>query len=54
MLVFVENIWHKYDFQGGGVGWSLVGSGGRGWSRPKDKSFNILLIHISMFEVGLQ
>ena len=24
MLVFVENIGHKYDFQ---VGWSLAGSG---------------------------
>ena len=30
MWVFVENIGHKYDFQGG-VGWSLVGSGGGGW-----------------------
>ena len=26
MLGFVENIGHKYDFQG--VGWSLVGVGG--------------------------
>ena len=26
MLVFVENIGHKYDFRG--VGWSLVGFGG--------------------------
>ena len=26
MLVFVENIGHKYDFQGG-EGWSLAGSG---------------------------
>ena len=29
MLGFVENIGHKYDFQGG-VGWSLVGGGGKG------------------------
>ena len=36
MLVFVENIGHKYDFQWGG-----------GWSRSKEKSFNRLLIHIS-------
>ena len=27
MLGFVENIGHKYDFQGG-VGWSVVGVGG--------------------------
>ena len=38
MLVFVENIGHKYDFQGG-VGWSLVESGGGGWSRSKEKMF---------------
>ena len=38
MLVYVENIGHKYDFKGGGVG---------GWSRSKEKSFNRLLIHIS-------
>ena len=39
MLVFVENIGHKYDFQGG-VGWSLVGfGGGDGWSRSKEKRF---------------
>ena len=37
MLVFVENIGQKYDFQG--VGWSLVGSGGGGWSRSKEKKF---------------
>ena len=35
MLVFVENIGHKYDFQGG---WSLAGSGGGG-SRSKEKRF---------------
>ena len=35
MLGFVENIGHKYDFQG--VGWSLVGGGG--WSRSKKKNF---------------
>ena len=58
MLVFVENIGQKYDFQGGG--WSLAGSGGGG-PDPKKKGFNRLLIHISnidgeisMFEVGLQ
>ena len=27
MLIFVENIGQKYDFQGG-MGWSLAGSGG--------------------------
>ena len=43
MLVFVENIGHKYDFQGGGV----VPGRGWGWSRSKEKSFNRLLIHIS-------
>ena len=61
MLVFVENIGHKYDFQGGAVGWSLAGSGsGRGGPDPKKKPFSRLLIHISnidglisMFEVGL-
>ena len=46
MLVFVENIGQKYDFQGG-VGWSLAGSWGGGWSRSKEKGFNRLLIHIS-------
>ena len=45
MLVFVENIVQKYDFQG--VGWSLVDFGGGGWSRSKEKSFNRLLIYIS-------
>ena len=46
MLVFVENIGHKYDFRGG-VGWSLVGFGGwGGLSRSKEKGFNRLLIHI--------
>ena len=45
MLVFVENIGHKYDFQGGGVvsgrvwGWGVV--------KIQRKSFNRLLIHIS-------
>ena len=45
MLVFVENIGQKYDFQGSRV--VSVGSGGRGWSRSKEKSFNRILIHIS-------
>ena len=45
MLVFVENIGHKYDFQGGGVVSGRVGGGG--WSRSKEKHFNRLLIHIS-------
>ena len=33
MLVFVENIGHKYDFQGDGV----VSGGGWGWSDPNPK-----------------
>ena len=37
MLVLVENIGHKYDFQG--VGWSLAESGGGG-PDPKKKGFN--------------
>ena len=37
MLVFVENIGHKYDFQGSGGGWSLVGSGVGGGPDPKKK-----------------
>ena len=46
MLGFVENIGHKYDFQG--VGWTVVGGGvGEGGPDPKKKSFNRLLIHIS-------
>ena len=44
MLGFVENIGHKYDFQGGGVV-SGRGWGCGGWSRSKEKSFN-RLIHI--------
>ena len=37
MLGFVENIGHKYDFQGGGV---VSGrGGGGGWSRSKEKKF---------------
>ena len=44
MLVLVENIGHKDDFQGG-LGWSLVGGGGG--PDPKKNSFNRLLIHIS-------
>ena len=46
MLGFVENIGHKYDFQGGQV----VSCRGWRWScgpDPKKKSFNRLLIHIS-------
>ena len=46
MLVFVENIGQKYDFQEG-VRWSLVGSGVGGGPDPKKRSFNRLLIHIS-------
>ena len=41
MLVFGENIGHKYDFQRG-MGWSLVGfggGGGGGWSKSKEKRF---------------
>ena len=45
MLVFVENIGHKYDFWGGGMGWSLVGVGGGPDIRKK--GFNRLLIDIS-------
>ena len=43
MLVFVENIGHKYDFQ---RGWVVSG---RIWGGPdpKKKDFNILLTHIS-------
>ena len=45
MLGLVENIGHKYDFQGG---WVVFGRGwGWGGSDPKKKSFNRLLIHIS-------
>ena len=37
MLVFVENIGHKYDFQEGGGGlWQGLGVG-QGWSRSKEK-----------------
>ena len=44
MLVFVENIGHQYDFQGGGV----VSSRGWGWVVVQiQKGFNRLLIHIS-------
>ena len=47
MLVFVENIGHRYDFQGG-IGWSLAeAGGGGGGSRSKENGFNRLLIHIS-------
>ena len=44
MLVFVENIGHKHDFQGSGVGKG-------GGPDPKKKSFNRLLIHISNVDV---
>ena len=49
MLVFVENIGHKYDFQEWGGGWSLAGSGGGGGvvQIQRKKGFNRLLIHIS-------
>ena len=30
----------------GGMGWSLVGYGGGGWFRSKEKSFNRILMHI--------
>ena len=46
MLVFVENIGQKYDFQGGGVvSGRVLGVGG--CPGPKKKGFNRLLIHIS-------
>ena len=58
MLVFVENIGHKYDFKGGGLVSGRVWGWGWGGPDPKKKSFNRLLIHIfivdgyiSMFEV---
>ena len=49
MLVFVENIRHKYDFQGGWGGlWLGLGVGvGSGGPDLKKKCFNRLLIHIS-------
>ena len=42
MLVFVENIGHKYDFWGGGVvsGWVW---GWGGWSRSKEKKFQQII-----------
>ena len=46
MLIFVENIGHKYDFQGGGVVSGRVWKWGGG-PDPKKKGFNRLLIHIS-------
>ena len=46
MLVFVENVGHKYDFQGEGVVSGWVWEWGCG-PDPKKKSFNRLLIHIS-------
>ena len=46
MLVLVENIGQKYDFQGGGVVSGRVWGLGGG-PDPKKKSFNRLLIHIS-------
>ena len=39
MLVFVENIGHKYDFQGGGVVSHWVG----GWFRSKEKKFQQII-----------
>ena len=46
MLVFVENIGHAYDFQGGEVvSGSIWGLGGG--PDPKKKSSNRFLIHIS-------
>ena len=45
MLVFVENIGQKYDFQWGGVVSGRVWGWGCGLD-PKEKSFNRLLIHI--------
>ena len=48
MLVFVENIGHKYDFWGGGWGGLWQGLGwGRGGPDQIKKGFNRLLIHIS-------
>ena len=50
MLVFVENIGQKYDFQGGWDGlWQGLGVGGGG-PDPKKKCFNRLLIHISKID----
>ena len=46
MLVFVENIGHKYDFQGG-VGGLWQDLGVEGGPDSKKKGFNRLLIHIS-------
>ena len=43
-LVFVENIGHNYDFEGG---WSLVGSGnGGGWSRSKENNTYLLTVNV--------
>ena len=39
MLGFVENIGHKYDFQGG---WSLVGGGGGGVQIQRKKFQQII------------
>ena len=48
MLVFVDNIGHKYDFQGDGVVSGRVWEwGGKAGLDPKKKGFNRLLIHIS-------
>ena len=46
MLVFVENIGHKYDFHGDGVVSGKVWGLGCG-SDPNKKGFNRLLIRIS-------
>ena len=49
MLVFVENIGHKYDFQGG-VGWSMAGSGvGGSCPDPKKKVLTLCLLCIVPF-----
>ena len=39
MLVFVENIGHKYDFQNG----LWLGLGVAGWSRSKEKKFQQII-----------
>ena len=54
MLGFVENIGHKYDFQGGGM---VSGRVWGWWFRSKEKSLNGILIHIdlqSMFRLPFQ
>ena len=44
-LVFVENIGHNYDFEGGGVVSGRVLGGSR-WSRPKEKKTYLLTVNV--------